>query len=100
MKKAKLLLAVLGTSAIMSMTSFAGEWKQDTSGWWYQNDDGSYLANQWFQDFDGKWYYLNESGYMLTNGTAPDGRSVGARCLGRYCFRRSQNMFYMKLIAG
>lgn len=78
MKKAKLLLAVLGTSAIMSMTSFAGEWKQDTSGWWYQNDDGSYLANQWFQDFDGKWYYLNESGYMLTNGTAPDGRSVGA----------------------
>lgn len=78
MKKAKLLLAVLGTTAIMSITSFAGEWKQDTSGWWYQNDDGSYLTNQWFQDFDGKWYYLNESGYMLTNGTAPDGRSVGA----------------------
>ena len=78
MKKAKLLLAVLGTTATMSMTSFAGEWKQDTSGWWYQNDDGSYLTNQWFQDFDGKWYYLNESGYMLTNGTAPDGRSVGA----------------------
>lgn len=78
MKKAKLLLAVLGTSAIMSMTSFAGEQKQDAFGWWYQNDDDSYLANQWFQDFDGKWYYLNESGYMLTNGTAPDGRSVGA----------------------
>ena len=78
MKKAKLLLAVLGASAIMSMTSFAGEWKQDAFGWWYQNDDDSYLANQWFQDFDGKWYYLNESGYMLTNGTAPDGRSVGA----------------------
>ena len=51
---------------------------QDDSGWWYQNNDGSYISNQWFQDFDGKWYYLNESGYMLTNGSAPDGRSVGA----------------------
>ena len=78
MKKAKLLLAVSGISCILSMTSFAGEWKQDDSGWWYQNNDGSYISNQWFQDFDGKWYYLNESGYMLTNGSAPDGRSVGA----------------------
>ena len=56
----------------------AGEWKQDQTGWWYQNDDGSYQTNQWFQDFDGTWYYLNESGYMLTNGTAPDGRQIGA----------------------
>ena len=77
MKKTKLLLAVISMSTAMSMTALAGEWKQDTTGWWYQNDDGTYISNQWFQDFDGKWYYLNESGYMLTNGTAPDGRSVG-----------------------
>ncbi|WP_270471656.1 hypothetical protein [Hungatella hathewayi] len=78
MKKAKLLIATLAMSAVMATTALAGEWKQDQAGWWYQNDDGNYQTNQWFQDFDGTWYYLNESGYMLTNGTAPDGRQVGA----------------------
>ncbi len=78
MKKARLFLATLSMSAIMCITAMAGEWKQDQTGWWYQNDDGSYQTNQWFQDFDGTWYYLNESGYMLTNGTAPDGRQIGA----------------------
>ena len=42
MKKVKLFFAVSVASAVLSITSFAGEWKQDTSGWWYQNDDGSY----------------------------------------------------------
>lgn len=78
MKKMKLFVAILAMSAAMATTALAGEWKQDQTGWWYQNDDGSYQTNQWFQDFDGTWYYLNESGYMLTNGTAPDGRQIGA----------------------
>lgn len=50
MKKTKLLFATLGVSAILSMTSFAGEWKQDNTGWWYQNDDGTYPVSSWFQD--------------------------------------------------
>lgn len=78
MKKTKLLLATLTISMALSSTALAGTWLQDGTGWCYQNDDGGFLTNQWFQDFDGKWYYLNESGYMLTNGTAPDGRTVGA----------------------
>ena len=47
MKKVKLFFAVGVASAVLSMTSFAGEWKQDASGWWYQNDDGSFTRNGW-----------------------------------------------------
>ncbi|MBS6646774.1 MAG: hypothetical protein KH366_24665 [Clostridiaceae bacterium] len=78
MKRFKLFLTTLAMATAMSITVFAGEWKQDTTGWWYQNDDGSYLVNQWYQDFDGKWYYFNETGYLFTDGTTPDGRIVGS----------------------
>ena len=58
MKKVKLFFAVSVASAVLSMTSFAGEWKQDTSGWWYQNDDGSYPTNTW-KEINGKQYYFD-----------------------------------------
>lgn len=77
MKKAKIFFTALALSAIMSIPTFAVEWKQDNAGWWYQNDDGSYVTNQWIQDFDGKWYYFNELGYMVTNTITADGRILG-----------------------
>lgn len=78
MRKTKLFITTLAMSMVLSSTALAGTWMQDSAGWYYQNDDGSFPTNQWFQDSDGKWYYLNESGYMLVDGTAPDGRAVGA----------------------
>ena len=45
MRKTKLLLTTLVITAAMNLTVFAGEWKQDSVGWQYQNDDGSYPAN-------------------------------------------------------
>ncbi|WP_349947302.1 DUF5067 domain-containing protein [Lacrimispora sp. BS-2] len=77
MKKAKLIITTAILSAAMSTAVFAGEWKQDTNGWWYQNDNGGYPVNCW-QDINGKQYYFNESGYILTNTTTPDGKQVGA----------------------
>lgn len=65
MKKAKILIAATILSASMSMVAFAGEWKQDAIGWWYQNDDGTYLSSTWYQEND-KWYYFNKDGYMVT----------------------------------
>lgn len=50
-------------------------WKQDNTGWWYQNADGSYPKSVW-QQIDSKYYYFNESGYMLSNTTTPDGYQV------------------------
>lgn len=52
-------------------------WKQDNTGWWYQNMDGSYPKSTW-QQIDGKYYYFNELGYMLSNTTTPDGYQVDA----------------------
>lgn len=73
-KKAACLGLALVLTAGMSMSTFAGEWKQDTAGYWYQNDDGSYVVGwQWV---DGKCYYFAESGYMLANTTTPDGFTV------------------------
>lgn len=39
--KNKLWVTVIAgiMSLAMSMTAFAGQWMQDTTGWWYQNDD-------------------------------------------------------------
>ena len=37
--KAAVLTALV--SASVSMSAYAGEWKRDDIGWWYQNDDGS-----------------------------------------------------------
>lgn len=42
-----------------------GKWLHDTTGWWYQNADGTYSTNQW-QSINGKWYYFNRNGYMQT----------------------------------
>ena len=67
-------------STFYPLTSFAGEWKSDNNGWWYQNDDGSYPKNTW-QWIDGnkdgvsESYYFNENGYLLTN-TTKDGCTV------------------------
>ncbi len=76
----------------------SGTWKQDQTGWWYLNGDGSYTVNNW-QSIDGQWYFFNEKGYMaagwiswngkqyycdvqsgrmLANGMTPDGYKVGA----------------------
>jgi len=41
-------------------------WHQNSTGWWYQNADGSYPTNKW-QQINGKWYFFNEAGYCLTN---------------------------------
>lgn len=65
MRKTKLLIATLAMSAIMATTALAGEWKQDQTGWWYQNDDGSYPTNTW-QEVDGKLYCFDTNGYMRT----------------------------------
>ena len=62
------VLMVAGLLAIsQASTAFAGAWKQDSTGWWYQNDNGTYKTNEWFQDTDGSWYYLNPAGYTHTN---------------------------------
>ncbi|WP_125141370.1 hypothetical protein [Clostridium transplantifaecale] len=65
MKKLSTFLVAACLSMMVSMTSFAGQWEQNTTGWWYQNDDGSYPASQWVT-IDEKLYYFDADGYMKT----------------------------------
>lgn len=65
MKKGISLLLSVALATSMSFSAFAGEWKQDSTGWWYQNDNGSYLSNGWYQE-NNTWYYFNQDGYMVT----------------------------------
>lgn len=82
-----------GTSTSGTQTVSEG-WVQDSTGWRYQNTDGSYLTNIW-KEIGGAWYYFEGNGYMaankwignyyvgsngamLTNTTTPDGYQVGA----------------------
>lgn len=68
MIKKKLILGALvaGLAISQAGTAFAGAWKQDSAGWWYQNDDNTYKKDGWFQDSDGSWYYFNTAGYAYT----------------------------------
>lgn len=75
MKKGITFAFIVAMTLIMNMPAYAGEWKQDSSGWWYQNDDGSYPSNQW-KEIEGKQYYFDQSGYKLVNTITPDGRLV------------------------
>lgn len=65
------------TAMLQTVPVFAAEWKQDEAGWWYQNDDGSYLCDGWNQ-IDGAWYYFTEAGYCLLDTVTPDGYIVDA----------------------
>ena len=61
----------------------AAGWQQDATGWWWQNDDGTFPVNTW-QWLDGnndgiaECYYFDGNGYMLSNTTTPDGYQVNS----------------------
>lgn len=84
MKKNLLRITVISAALAISasMTAFAG-WVQDTNGWAYQNDNGSWRGAGWFTDpADGGIYYLDPDGYMMTDThvegfrLGPDGRRI------------------------
>ena len=79
MKKKWFLTALTAGLLTMSLTTpvFAAEWKQDETGWWYQNDDGSYLKDGW-NWIDGRCYYFDRAGYCLLDTVTPDGYTVDA----------------------
>ena len=54
------------------MTAYAGQWKSNDQGWWFQNDDGTYLTNGWYWidgngDGSAEKYYFYPDGYMAHN---------------------------------
>lgn len=80
-KKIMIGVSVIAIMITSSITVYAGQWKQDKIGWWYQNDDGSYLVNSW-QWIDGnkdgiaESYCFDNNGYLFVNTVTPDGFQV------------------------
>ena len=62
----KLALMVMALCLMAPITSFAGEWKEDSKGWWVQSPES------------GLYYYLGADGYMLCDTITPDGFYVNA----------------------
>ena len=81
----KLFTAAALTAAFalsMSATAFAGQWQQNSTGWWWQEDNGSYPQSTWrWLDGNGdglaECYYFDSNGYMVSN-TSVDGYQVDA----------------------
>ena len=84
MKKTLKILAAAGLMTMaMGMTALAGQWKQDATGWWYDNGNGTWPASTWQwidgnQDGISECYYFEPSGYMAANTITPDGYTVDA----------------------
>ncbi len=79
-----LLAAGIDASRIFTILGGAGDadikaalvksgWMQDSVGWWYKNEDGSYPKETW-KLIDGAWYYFNASGYRVSNWQSIDGK--------------------------
>ncbi len=77
MKKTRVLIGALALSCLLTVPAYAAEWKQDSRGWWWQEDNGSYPTSTW-KNIGGKSYYFGADGYMLHDTTTPDGYKVGS----------------------
>ena len=67
MKKGLLMVLTAVFTLALSITAFAGEWKQDAKGWWWDNGDGTYPKNAW-QWCDGNGDGISECYYFDGNG--------------------------------
>lgn len=70
MRKHKKVISILLATATITTSLFAipieaASWMHNNTGWWWQEDNGSYPANQW-RSINGKWYWFNSNGYMVT----------------------------------
>ena len=67
MKKTRLAVSTIALTLGLSFSALAGQWKQDSTGWWYRNDDGSYPIGWFLDGADNSLYYFDDFGYMKTN---------------------------------
>lgn len=65
LKKLAMTVITLAVSLCTAASVSAAQWQQDTKGWWYDYEDGSYAANRWEQ-INGSWYRFGNDGYMQT----------------------------------
>ena len=62
-----LVMLVISISPI-----YAGNWKKDNKGWWYQENDGTYPKDD-YKYVNEQWYYFDQEGYMVIGWYQIDG---------------------------
>ena len=109
MKKKKLLKTGLAVAlAVMTLAQpvSTANWVGNNTGWWWQEDNGSYPTNQW-KAINGKWYWFDGNGYMVTgwrniNGTwyylESSGAMASNKWIGNYYVESSGAMATNKWI--
>lgn len=83
--KRKIVTGITAMALVLACAApaYAGEWKQDSKGQWWQSEDGSYPVNtgMWIDgDHDGKaeLYYFDAEGYVLKNTHTDSGYTLNA----------------------
>ena len=71
-KHTRLFILALLMTFLAAMPVYAAQWHQDTTGWWYEQDNGTYPAGKW-ELINGQWYNFNQSGYMQTGWVNSNG---------------------------
>ena len=73
-KALKILIFAAALSSLAAGSAFAGtgEWKQDSTGWWWQRSDGTFPKNEWRwidadNDGTGECYHFDANGYLETS---------------------------------
>ena len=70
-----LLAAAMATGPVATANAakdLDGTWYQNSYGWWYQLEDGTYMKSG-FKVIDGKTYFFDQYGYMITGWEMIDG---------------------------
>ena len=62
--------AFLLASSLAPVSVQAASWKQNKTGWWWQEDNGSYPVSQW-KVINGKWYAFDARGLSLIHISEP-----------------------------
>lgn len=67
------------TAAILALasctTAYAGVWKHDEQGHFYEAEDGISRRDSW-DKIDGKYYYFDKNGYLLSDTFTPLGYHI------------------------
>lgn len=61
---AGIMTALMITAPAVPVHASTG-WNVNSTGWWWEESDGSYPAGEWKQ-INGTWYYFDGDGYMAT----------------------------------
>lgn len=51
---------------VEEIVAVAKGWVEDSTGWYYRDEDGNYPKSKWEQ-INGGWFYFNTNGYALRN---------------------------------